>query len=50
LVELRAVKPGKYQGRWIAEVWHNGINLSEALKSEGLGRDYRGGKRKGWCD
>jgi len=49
-VELRNVKLGKYSGRVLADVFHNGQNISDAIIAAGHGRPYAGGKRAGWCD
>ncbi len=48
-VQLTSIRPGKYAGRVIAEVWVNGRKLSELLIAETLGRPYHGGRREGWC-
>ncbi len=48
-VQLTDVRPGKYAGRVIADVWVNGRKLSDILIAEGLGRPYHGGRREGWC-
>ena len=39
---------GRY-GRLIARVLADGVDVSQALIEEGLGRPYDGGKRKSWC-
>lgn len=48
-VQLTDVRPGKYAGRVIADVWTGGRKLSELLIAEDLGRPYHGGRREGWC-
>ncbi|MCZ6466830.1 MAG: thermonuclease family protein, partial [Alphaproteobacteria bacterium] len=48
-VQLTNIRPGKYAGRMIADVWVNGQKLSDLLITENLGRPYRGGRREGWC-
>jgi len=47
---LKKPKPGKYYGRVIAEVFLDaGENLADKIISQGLGREYHGGRREGWC-
>tara|TARA_Y100000114_G_scaffold13673_1_gene11057 strand:+ start:890 stop:1291 length:402 start_codon:yes stop_codon:yes gene_type:complete len=41
---------GKYGGRVVADVSAGGRNLAQDLIVRGLGREYNGGARKGWCD
>lgn len=48
-VTIRNVRYGKYAGRVLADVYVNDMNLAELLISNGLGRPYDGGRRKGWC-
>ncbi len=48
-VRLTDVRPGKYAGRIIADVWVDGQKLSDLLIAENLGRPYHGGQRRGWC-
>jgi len=49
-VFLQNVKHGKYAGRVIADVkLNNGENLALKIISQGLGREYHGGAREGWC-
>ncbi len=48
-VQLTNIRPGKYAGRMIADVWVNGRKLSDLLIAENLGRPYHGGRREGWC-
>ncbi len=48
-VQLTNIRPGKYAGRMIADVWVNGRKLSDLLIAENLGRPYHGGRRLGWC-
>jgi endonuclease YncB( thermonuclease family) len=50
VVQLENVKHGKYAGRVVAEViLDGGENLADKIISQGLGREYHGGKREGWC-
>ena len=50
VVQLENVKHGKYAGRVVAEViLDGGENLAEKIISQGLGREYHGGTREGWC-
>ncbi len=50
-VELTNITLGKYAGRIIADVaLADGRSLAGLLISEGLGREYDGGARLGWCD
>ncbi len=48
-VQLTSVRPGKYAGRVVADVWVNEQKLSDLLIAENMGRPYRGGRRRGWC-
>ncbi len=49
-VTLENVKHGKYAGRVVAEVFlDGGVSLAEKIISQGLGREYHGGRREGWC-
>ncbi len=48
-VRLTDVRPGKYAGRIIADVWVDGRKLADLLIAEKLGRPYHGGRREGWC-
>lgn len=48
-LELRNIHHGKYAGRVVAEVWVDGRNIAELIVAEGLGREYHGGRREGWC-
>ncbi|MBR9900394.1 MAG: thermonuclease family protein [Rhodospirillales bacterium] len=41
---------GKYGGRVVADVVQEPRNLAQDLIVRGLGREYNGGARKGWCD
>ncbi|HBN92229.1 MAG TPA: nuclease [Hyphomonas sp.] len=41
---------GKYGGRVVADVVQESRNLAQDLIVRGLGREYNGGARKGWCD
>ncbi|MCH7499244.1 MAG: thermonuclease family protein [Nitrospinae bacterium] len=50
LVFLENVKYGKYGGRVIADVKLNGGDtLATKIIHQGLGREYHGGAREGWC-
>ena len=49
-IYLRNIKTDKFGGRVLAEVYlGNGHSLSEMLIQSKHGREYNGGKRKGWC-
>ena len=48
-VRLTNIRPGKYAGRMIADVWMDERKLSDLLIAENLGRPYHGGHREGWC-
>jgi len=49
-VTLENVKHGKYAGRVVAEVFMDGgVSLADKIISQGLGREYHGGAREGWC-
>lgn len=48
-VELRNMKRGKYF-RIVADVYIDGVNLTNELIKNGLGVEYHGGKKsKNWC-
>ena len=50
VVFLEHVKHGKYAGRVVADVkLNNGDSLAEKIINQGLGREYHGGPREGWC-
>jgi|19_taG_2_1085344.scaffolds.fasta_scaffold50047_4 endonuclease YncB( thermonuclease family) len=50
-ISLTNIYLGKYAGRIIANVrTKNGNDLTRLLINNGLGRDYYGGKRQGWCE
>jgi len=50
VVFLENVKHGKYAGRVVADVKLNsGDNLADKIIDQGLGREYHGGTREGWC-
>jgi endonuclease YncB( thermonuclease family) len=50
-VSISQVRLGKYAGRVIARVADaKGADLSQALRSAGLARAYRGARRKSWCN
>jgi len=47
---LYDVRYGKYAGRVLARVETlDGRDAGQAIIEAGLGRPYRGGKRRGWC-
>ncbi len=48
-VQLTNIRPGKYAGRMVADVWVDGRKLSDLLIAENLGRPYHVGRREGWC-
>ena len=49
IIELRNIQRGKYF-RILANVYIDNENLAESLIKAGHGREYKGGKRKGWCE
>ena len=50
-VELTNIALGQFAGRIIADVaLADGRSLAALLITEGLGREYDGGRREGWCD
>jgi len=50
IVFLNNVKHGKYAGRVVASVVLNSREkLEDKIISQGLGREYHGGTREGWC-
>ena len=50
VVFLEHIKHRKYAGRVVADVkLDTGDNLAEKIISQGLGREYHGGAREGWC-
>ena len=50
VVFLQNVKYGKYAGRVVADVkLKGGDSLADKIISQGLGREYHGGAREGWC-
>ncbi len=50
VVFLQNVKHGKYAGRVVADVkLEGGGNLADKIIDQGLGREYLGGEREGWC-
>ncbi len=50
-VELTNIALGQFAGRIIADVaLADGRSLAALLITEGLGREYHGGTRLGWCD
>ena len=49
-VFLKNVKHGKYAGRVVADVkLEGGGSLAQKIIDRGLGREYHGGRREGWC-
>jgi endonuclease YncB( thermonuclease family) len=48
-VTLHDIRPGKYASRMVARVMINDHNLATLLIKAGLGREYHGGWRQGWC-
>jgi len=49
-VELTNITLGKYAGRIIADAaLADGRSLAALVIAEGLGREYDGGRREGWC-
>ena len=48
-VQLRNVRLGKYAGRVVADVWAGDRDLAALIIAAGLGREYHGGARAGWC-
>ncbi len=50
VVQLENIKYGKYAGRVVADVIvDGGESLADKIIAQGLGREYHGGTRKGWC-
>jgi endonuclease YncB( thermonuclease family) len=50
VIQLENVKHGKYAGRVVAKVLlDGGESLAEKIINQGLGREYHGGAREGWC-
>lgn len=51
-ITLRNVRPGKYQGRMVAEVFTaSGVNVGAALLAAGLAEPWDGtGARPEWCE
>ncbi len=47
-VELKNIRRGNHF-RILADVYADGVNVAEALIRAGLGRPYRGGKKRSWC-
>ena len=51
VVELQNIKDDKYLGRINANVFlPDGRDVGLILIDSGLGRPYKGGKRKSWCE
>ena len=51
VVELSNIKDDKYLGRINANVFlPDGRDVGLILIDSGLGRPYKGGKRKSWCE
>ena len=49
-VFLQNIKYGKYAGRVVADVkLKGGSSLADKIINQGLGREYLGGEREGWC-
>lgn len=49
-VSLENIKHGEYAGRVVADVkLDNGENLAGKIIQQGLGREYHGAAREGWC-
>lgn len=48
-IELRNLKRGKYF-RVVADVYGDGLRLSDRLVSMGLAYEYHGGKKRSWCE
>jgi len=49
-VFLQNIKYGKYAGRVVADVkLKGGSSLADKIINQGLGREYHGGAREGWC-
>jgi len=49
-VFLENIKYGKYAGRVVADVkLKGGSSLADKIINQGLGREYHGGRREGWC-
>ncbi|VAW60623.1 Thermonuclease [hydrothermal vent metagenome] len=48
-IELKDIQRGKYF-RLLANVYIDGVSLSQMLIEGGYGRPYTGGKRAGWCN
>ncbi|MDP6172861.1 MAG: nuclease [Rhodospirillales bacterium] len=49
-VVLRDIHYGKFAGRMVARLeTEAGEDVGRAFRSKGLGRAYKGGKRKSWC-
>ena len=50
-MQLTNITLGKYAGRIIADVsLADGRSLAALVIGAGLGREYDGGTRLGWCD
>lgn len=49
LVELRWVEWDKYGGRILADVYFDGMSVSEIMIKNDLAVPYAGGKKSGWC-
>lgn len=48
-IELRSLGRDKYF-RIDAQLWINGVNISDEMIKNGLARAYSGGKKESWCD
>ncbi len=51
LITLRNIRPGKFAGRMVAEMYTaDGVNVGERLVAEGYAKPWDGeGDRPGWC-
>ncbi len=48
-VQLRNIRFSEYAGRVVADVWIGDHDLAALIIAAGLGREYHGGAREGWC-
>ena len=49
-VRLVNLKPGKFAGRYVANVIDGPRDMAHVLMENGVGRPYFKGKRKPWCN
>lgn len=49
VIELRNLDRGKYF-RVVADVYVDGVNISETVLAAGLAHEYDGGTKQGWCN